>query len=687
MNNYNNSAISILYAISFSFILIAGVLFTPVLNINAQSTDDIVFPVSELGNCTDKLSCKSYCDDFSHANECISFAEKHKLMTKEEVTEARHFAGAGIGEGPGGCSDKKQCDTYCNNVTHIQECIAFGEKHGLIKDDELKEAKQIATALAGGAKMPGGCENKNECETYCEDVLHMEECLSFAEAAGFIDDDELKEARRVMPLMQKRESPGGCRSRAQCEVYCDDDSHFEECIVFAEKAGFIEAKDAEMARKTGGKGPGGCKRDECKTYCDNPAHQDECFAFAKEHGLISEDELREMERGMGEFQRALDESPPEVTECINGVLGADIIAKIKSGDGFPPRDAEPRIRECFEKMGARERDKFFDFIGDAPPEVVSCLLDKIGVRSIDDIKMDSPESGRIVENAVRGCFDEFGSSREDFMMDDEMMIDGFEGEFHDNDFRQIPGAENMIFDRIPPEAIGCVKEKFGGDFGEKVSSGSISQKDISSIASDCMRQIMENRAPNEGDFRTLNDNDFSGEFREFEQDKFIDRGFKPFEQFEKNEQEDFRNFEDNSIQEFDRKFDEGLNTSFEGEFQKQYEEQYRAEFEKRTLEIQNQFQSFESEPRDFESFHSPENSFDINHIEPQFSPEPTNNFIISPDSSFEEPTNFVPPLDGSTGEPTNFIPEGDFIGEPQSKINNNSLLGNILTVINQLIAH
>lgn len=136
----------------------------------------------------------------------------------------------------------------------------------------------------------GNCNSQSECEIYCDDASHMGPCLDFAEKYGLMSSDELAEARKIMPLMQSGQTPGGCKSKKECDVYCDNDANFNVCIEFAKKSGLISDEDYEMAKKTGGKGPGGCKRDECKTFCDKEENFDVCIEFAKENGLIPPEE-------------------------------------------------------------------------------------------------------------------------------------------------------------------------------------------------------------------------------------------------------------------------------------------------------------------------------------------------------------------------------------------------------------
>ena len=71
----------------------------------AQKTtgiQNVQYPVKELGNCQDESACKSYCDKSANTEACLDFAQKHNLMSKEEIDLAKKFM-AGGSKGPGGC--------------------------------------------------------------------------------------------------------------------------------------------------------------------------------------------------------------------------------------------------------------------------------------------------------------------------------------------------------------------------------------------------------------------------------------------------------------------------------------------------------------------------------------------------------------------------------------------------------
>jgi len=372
----------------------------------ALSEVDVVFPIERLGNCESEQECISYCDDPAHFDACIAFVEEYNLLSPEELARTKELKKfqEGVGEGPGGCTSQVECETYCNDVSNIEECLDFAEQHNLMDEEHLEEARMIAKALREGAQLPGGCtseatceaycENPNnmrecvafaeaagfmspeelrevkqvlkaldagipfpgncrgedECEAYCDDFNHMEECVEFGIAAGFIPPEEAEQVRRMIPLMRAGKMPEACRGgREECEAYCADEANTEECTTFFVEAGFMTAEQAKMFRETGGKGPGDCKgREECEAFCNNPANQEVCFEFGTQHGFISEEELHNIEQGSKRFEEGFAGAPPEVEECLKEKLGVDVLLKIEAGTFLPTPELGEHMRGCFE---------------------------------------------------------------------------------------------------------------------------------------------------------------------------------------------------------------------------------------------------------------------------------------------------------------------------------------------------
>ena len=387
----------------FSFLILSSIfLSNKVFSEESNTGDNIQYPIKELGNCRDKDSCKIYCDKLENIKACLSFAEKNNLMSEEEIGIAKSLESV-EGKGPGGCKTKDSCEEYCNVIDHMSECISFAEKNNLMSEEKLTEAKKVKSAIDRGVKPPAcgnkkdcdqycdsrdhmeeciafgieagfmegkeledarkmlqalrrgvqppNCKGKEECDKYCGDPNNIEECMNFAMEAGFMTDEEKADSEKMLQALRKGVKPPNCKGKEECDKYCGEEKHFEECMSFAEAAGFMTSEEATMARKTGGKGPGGCKgKEECETFCNNPDNQETCFNFGKENGMISEEDLKMMEEGKQRFKESLNQSPQEVMDCLNSVLGSNTVEKMKSGSFMPPQNVGNKMQECFNKM-------------------------------------------------------------------------------------------------------------------------------------------------------------------------------------------------------------------------------------------------------------------------------------------------------------------------------------------------
>ncbi|MBI4993509.1 hypothetical protein HZC33_00915 [Candidatus Wolfebacteria bacterium] len=389
---------------SLSIIIIVIGIFVSYSVVAQAQAQNIVYPIAELGNCENETACKAFCDDQNNISVCVAFAEGHNLISKDEAAKAKAFIKSGkVGPGgckgkdqceafcndtanidvclnfaknnglmnenelkeaekfskalkegaqaPGSCKNKNECENYCNNPDHMEECIAFAEKADLIPRGELEEAKKALKAIKSGVNPPGNCRGKKECETYCSESSHMEECLAFAEKAGFIPPEEAIQARKMIPLMQAGKMPGGCRGKNECETYCADESHSNECANFAIEAGLMKPEEAEMFKKTGGKGPGNCKgKDQCEAFCNDSNNQEVCFNFAKEHNLIPAEEVEKMKSGMEQMKKGFEMAPPEVSQCLKSAVGEDVLNKVQSGQTMPSQQLGEQMRKCFEQF-------------------------------------------------------------------------------------------------------------------------------------------------------------------------------------------------------------------------------------------------------------------------------------------------------------------------------------------------
>ncbi len=449
------SSLSIFTALIFAILLIGSA----VVFAQAPNHDDfnINYPIAELGNCQNKQECRAYCNTPSNLTKCIEFAEANGLMNGKEAETARKFNRLlNAGNTPGGCNSPQGCESFCTDIAHIDECIAFADQTGH-DVPELGEARRIAAHLKSGGTMPGKCQSKAQCEIYCSNFDHIDECLAFADKIGLNIDDELdrNQIKQIVDLMKRGETPGKCQSKGECQAYCESGEHIEECVAFGAKMGFIGEKEARLMRETGGRGPGNCRGEkECRTFCDDPAHSEECFAFAKKHDLLSGEDMRRMEQGLNEMKKALDQAPPEIVECLKSNLGPNIIENIRNGSIAPSRQIGERMQTCFEDFFANNPNAFgreprhegdgdFEsFMRNAPPGVINCLKE----RAVADLELElrGERTNEDFRDKVNQCLREFGPKDE-----------------HGEEFGDIPPAGNIesFIGNLPPHVKECVRPK------------------------------------------------------------------------------------------------------------------------------------------------------------------------------------------------------------------------------------
>jgi hypothetical protein len=427
LSNFNLSNFNMKksFSILTSLFVLFGIFTFSLISAQEEMLTQITFPIPELGNCQNKEECKAFCDLPENIEVCLEFAEAHNLLPKEEIEIARKMLKLGETEGPGGCRGKEECEAYCNDISHIEECITFAEKHGLMPPGELEEAKKVAAAIKRGIKPPN-CRNKAECDVYCSQPEHMEECITFAEAAGLIPPEEVEEAKKVLAAIRKGVKPPPCRGKEECDIYCSVPEHLEECLTFAEAAGFITPEEAIMIRKTGGKGPGGCRgKEECEAYCQDPAHAKECIDFAEKYGFMSPEEA-EMARRM--LAKGITAGPggckskeeceaycnelSHMAECIDfaeklGLMAPEEAVKarkmaemgITSGPGGCQGEEECRLY-CEDPAHTRECIEFAVKIGDMSPEEAERAL-----KGMEMMQRGGPGGCKGEEECKRYCED------------------------------------------------------------------------------------------------------------------------------------------------------------------------------------------------------------------------------------------------------------------------------------------
>ncbi len=198
--------------------------------------DTLKYPISELGNCKSKDDCANFCDKKENIIACNTFAAEQHMVTQEEVDQVKRLTE--VVDGPGGCTDWESCTSYCDRTQNLNPCLEYAQKMNLINADTARDIKNMYQILTEGIKTPGNCRNQEDCEAYCDDRSHMDECLQIGMSLGLYSQEDIETVRKVEDAM-KNGGPGGCKSDDECNTYCDDENHWQECNDFYQNAGVV----------------------------------------------------------------------------------------------------------------------------------------------------------------------------------------------------------------------------------------------------------------------------------------------------------------------------------------------------------------------------------------------------------------------------------------------------------------
>src|SRR3989338_8435185 len=158
--------------------------------VNAQTSSDIEFPVVQLGDCDSSEECFAYCEDSSHATECVTWANANGFDagdTDVSDDEARAILEE-RGEGPGGCKNFEECNTFCSNSANEELCFNFGVEHGLIDKNAAEKIEKTRNIRNEGG--PGGCRGREACDSFCREPENRLQCVNFAVEKGFMSVEE-----------------------------------------------------------------------------------------------------------------------------------------------------------------------------------------------------------------------------------------------------------------------------------------------------------------------------------------------------------------------------------------------------------------------------------------------------------------------------------------------------------------
>jgi len=409
-----------------------------------QQKSGIQYPIKELGNCQNKNDCKVFCDDPKNSDACLAFAKQNNLMSTEEVAAAKKFTDNGM-VGPGGCKGQAACDQYCGNSDHLEACITFAQKNGMMSDQQLQDSQKILTAVKNGLKPPA-CSGPKQCNAYCSSPEHMEECMKFSLAAGVVPDNQKEQMQKTLDAIKQGAKPPACQPNQpgqsgqpnqsgqlgnglqSCDTYCSNPTHMEECMAFTLAIGQVPDKQKEQVQKTltaikQGIKPPACQPappsqsgqpgqpnqpsqanqagqglQACDQYCADPSHVEECVKFSVAVGNMTEQQAQTAIKTGGKGpggcvgRDACDtfcNNPDNQETCFNfakdnGMISQDQLQQMQAG--------QQKMKEAFSSI---------------PPEVLDCLTSSVGADVVEKMKTGSVV-GRKFGDSINRCFQKFG---------------------------------------------------------------------------------------------------------------------------------------------------------------------------------------------------------------------------------------------------------------------------------------
>ncbi len=344
---------------------------------NAETTSEAQFT---LGAWDDRFGVREF---FSGLIEEVSVY--NRALTSPEVQtaykELRQILAAkdsGV-PFPGNCNTRQKCLKYCEAPGNTLECVNFAEAAGFISKEEAAQARKYGPLVAQGVT-PGKCASAEQCEAYCANKANALECMEFAVKYNILPPDEHEILKKILPFMRAGKMPGGCTSKAECEAYCADGDHFEECVDLGLALGVIKQDEIDIIRKSGGKGPGGCRSKEvCEGFCQKPENQKECMDFAVKVGLMTQEEA-DQAQAAGDVKECFAEADEKIISCFVTNLGTDLFEQMKAGK--MPYDIAivekmRKAKACVKQYSDQATDVLGDFLK-ALPAADACIATEFG---------------------------------------------------------------------------------------------------------------------------------------------------------------------------------------------------------------------------------------------------------------------------------------------------------------------
>ena len=291
---------------TFAFLIVIFTFSFLIFNLSSASAQSARYPIPELGNCRNQEECYLYCQIPQNTPDCWSYGKYIMNNAQSVLGETTTNITYPITE-LGNCSDANACFIYCNQPKNQSTCYAYAKNHGLINEEEVENEEEDLPPekmqeIITSAKTELGCEGKEQCMTICSAPENYAKCEAFAKKHNLYKGPPPIDERGGIPpveILEKAKTELGCTSERSCMEFCNKPENSEKCMDFAKNNKLMREDDYEKHKKQfnnskeqkekmleEAKAELGCDSYEtCAKFCGNPTNVEKCMTLGRRHGM------------------------------------------------------------------------------------------------------------------------------------------------------------------------------------------------------------------------------------------------------------------------------------------------------------------------------------------------------------------------------------------------------------------
>ncbi|MBI5127494.1 hypothetical protein HZA76_03515 [Candidatus Roizmanbacteria bacterium] len=181
---------------------------TKTVSVNQQSNTEklrkygVVFPIAELGNCADFISCHTFCADSANIDACKTYGKKKGFYNEQqEINKKRLLLQKAKLEL--NCTEET-CKFFCEQKENSEKCDIFRKRY----KPETERVKTILNQeMVTKAKLLIGCATPEACKSLCEQENNKKRCSDFFRQLGLRKEKKVEDTgfRRISPQPIKLE--------------------------------------------------------------------------------------------------------------------------------------------------------------------------------------------------------------------------------------------------------------------------------------------------------------------------------------------------------------------------------------------------------------------------------------------------------------------------------------------------